>query len=181
MVINEKGLLHAMKRAFKEDGYVIARHNDDIVLSTSQWKVVCAAKNFPRKALGMIAEHLGSIPAEGEAFQVKDKETQTKLMEVAMESFRGMTPEDAAKKSAVAKTQIICGGKFVWQEKVERDVYWVSPANERIMFYQGRDVYAIREDILAVSGNTSTVLIAADIPMQEDKRLLDQLARIQLT
>lgn len=40
MVINEKALVKAMKAAYKGDGYVVG---------------------CPRKALGLIAEHLGKI------------------------------------------------------------------------------------------------------------------------
>ena len=78
MVINEQGLLRAMKEAYKADGYEIEcmaiGNMIEIHLETSRWYVNCEIKNLPRKVLGLIAEHLGELPSPGQCFQVKKKE-----------------------------------------------------------------------------------------------------------
>ena len=61
MVINEKALVRAMKAAYKGDGYVVGCQEDELFVEGAMWKVVAELENFPRKALGLIAEHLGKI------------------------------------------------------------------------------------------------------------------------
>ena len=65
MVINEKALVKAMKAAYKGDGYVVGCQGNSLFLETRMWKVVAELENFPRKALGLIAEHMGQIPTDG--------------------------------------------------------------------------------------------------------------------
>ena len=63
MVINEKGLLRAMKEAYKSEGYEIKCKDNsgvqEIEIETTKWRVTCVLKNMPRKVLGMIVEHMG--------------------------------------------------------------------------------------------------------------------------
>ena len=74
MVVNEKGLLKAMKEAYKLDGYTVAVDETDLILKTVPWTVVLHMEDAPSKVLALITEHIRKLPAPGTAYQVKKKE-----------------------------------------------------------------------------------------------------------
>lgn len=184
MVINEKGLLRAMKEAYKSDGYEIECTQTggvkEIHLETTRWYVTCVIKNLPRKVLGLIVEHLGEIPEPGQAVQVKKKECQTKILSQGRDAFRGITPEDCVNPASVHKTYIVYRYGNIWQQGRENKVFWIDPDLEDIMDMRAK-VVCLGEKVLNISGTVSGVSIAPDAPQKpEDKRMLDYLAGIQL-
>ena len=66
MVIEEKGMLAAMKDAYKGGGYKVAVEDsagcENMILHTAMWTVVVLKKELPRKVLAMIVEHVGEVP-----------------------------------------------------------------------------------------------------------------------
>lgn len=90
MVIDEKGLLSAMKAAFKKQstGYKVAADDEEeeLILSAPGWTAIIARENTPRKVMGLIVEHLGDLPRDGTAFQVQDKNAQAEIFSVAVPS-----------------------------------------------------------------------------------------------
>lgn len=184
MVINEKGLLRAMKEAYKSDGYEIECTQTggvkEIHLETARWYVSCVLKNLPRKVLGLIVEHLGEIPEPGQAVQVKKKECQTKILSQGRDAFRGITPEDCVNPTSVHKTSIVYRGGNIWQQSWENRVFWVNPELEEIMDMKAK-VVCLGQKVLHISGTVSGVSIApTEAQTVVDKRTLDYLAGIQL-
>ena len=87
MVVNEKGLLKAMKDAYKTDGYTVAVDEADLILKTVTWTVVLHMEEVPSKVLALITEHLRKLPDPGTAYQVKKKETQTEIFRMVKEEI----------------------------------------------------------------------------------------------
>lgn len=87
MVVNEKGLLKAMKEAYKLDGYTVAVDEADLILKTVTWTVVLHMEDAPSKVLALITEHIRKLPAPGTAYQVKKKETQTQMFRMVKEEI----------------------------------------------------------------------------------------------
>lgn len=52
MVVNEKGLLKAMKEAYKLDGYTVAVDEADLILKTVPWTVVLHMMRMQCQATG---------------------------------------------------------------------------------------------------------------------------------
>ena len=184
MVINEKGLLRAMKEAYKSDGYEIECKQTggikEIHIETTRWYVMCVLKNLPRKVLGLIVEHLGEIPAPGQAVQVKKKECQTKIITENRDAFRGITPDDCINPPSVHKTNLVYRYSNIWQQGRGNKVLWVDPDLEDIMNLHGK-VVCLGEKVLHMAGTHSSVSIAPSDPQRaQDKRMLEYLAGIQL-
>ena len=184
MVINEKGLLRAMKEAYKADGYEIeckeVGGEKEIHLETTRWYVMCILQNLPRKVLGLIAEHMGDLPTPGQAVQVKKKECQTKLITEHRDAFRGVTPDDCINPPTIHKTALVYRYSNIWQQARGHKVFWVDPDLEDIMNLHGK-VVCLGEKVLNLSGTHSSVSIAPSDPQKaEDKRMLEYLANIQL-
>lgn len=132
MVINEQGLLRAMKEAYKADGYeiecIVIGNMTEIHLETSRWYVNCEIKNLPRKVLGLIAEHLGELPSPGQCFQVKKNESQTRSQGAKGRPSAALLPMIASIHPAFIKqtwciATVMCGS---WAEAT-RYFGWILP------------------------------------------------------
>lgn len=54
MLINEAGLVRAIKRAYKHGGYVVANLGDAVAIYTENWYIQANRALFSRKALATI-------------------------------------------------------------------------------------------------------------------------------
>lgn len=65
MVVDEKGLISAMKDAYKTTGYKVAvdasEGSIDYIIDGLSWAVVIEKGSLPAKVFGLIAEHIRFI------------------------------------------------------------------------------------------------------------------------
>ena len=88
MLINEAGLVRAIKRAYKNGGYVVMNHGDAVSIYTETWYIQAHRALLPRKALATIVEHMGMIPeADTPTSIMKDGEPQLVMKDVAMDDM----------------------------------------------------------------------------------------------
>lgn len=82
MIINEQGLVRAIKRAYKNGGFTIINHGGQVTAYTDGWYVRVDWDKLPRKALAAIVECMGTLPATPEALAIeKDMEPQVVMPE----------------------------------------------------------------------------------------------------
>lgn len=183
MVIDEKGLLAAMKDAYKTDGYKVAVEDEagieNVILHTPMWTVVILKKELPRKVLGLIAEHIGEIPQPGTAFQVKKKEAQTEIFkmvaEAPLEYHSGEKP-----RRIVRRTSLILGGFPLWQAATEGTVVKVFPDYEDIIQWGTNVVRLVGDDVMMIDDTVSRAYIRCQPPKDApDREKLEHLAKIQ--
>lgn len=77
MLINEGGLIRAIKRAYKAGGYTVLNTGNDVAIYTDHWFAMANRALLPRKVLATIVEHMGMIerdPAEHIGADVIDKD-----------------------------------------------------------------------------------------------------------
>ena len=88
MLINEAGLVRAIKRAYKADGYTVNVKDGIMSIYTKSWYIQARRDMVPRKALAAIVEHAGLIPGENEPINImKDWEPQLVIPETAAEEM----------------------------------------------------------------------------------------------
>lgn len=87
MLLNEAGLVRAIKRAYKSLGYTVSNRDGKVAVYTQLWYFQTKREAMPRKALAAIVEHMGMIPDGEPVFIVKDGEPQTVLAEAATEDM----------------------------------------------------------------------------------------------
>lgn len=181
MVVSEKGLIRAMKEAYKGYGYKIANDNSagvqELVISYPGWAVVMTMKNVPRKVLGLVAEHLGKIPEPGEAFQVSKKQAQTEIFDVSMGVIHNMVGGEKQRRKAMP-TDLELGGYRLWQREQDYAVVRVDPEKEAIMLSHGRTVWMFDDETLMVDGNASRVYIETCY-LPETEKLLEHLGKVK--
>lgn len=85
-MIDERGLLAAIKDAWRTGGYSVVGNGGELVLQGSGWLAVLPRSIVPRKVLALLVEHLGEIP-EGTAWKVYKKQgAQAQVVDMALEA-----------------------------------------------------------------------------------------------
>lgn len=88
MLINENGLVRAIRNAYKHSGYTVSNQGESMAIYTEMWFVKCKRAVLPRKVLATIVEHMGMIPDENTpASIVKDDEPQQVIQEVVRDDM----------------------------------------------------------------------------------------------
>ena len=85
-MIDERGLLAAIKDAWRTGGYSVVGNGGELVLQGGGWLAVLPRSIVPRKVLALLVEHLGEIP-EGTAWKVYKKQgAQAQMVDMALEA-----------------------------------------------------------------------------------------------
>ena len=184
MIINEKGLVKAMKDAYKSgSGYKVVGYGaeDDVWISimTGAWLVQIHMDNIPRKALGLIAEHAGRLPRPNEAYLVKKGEVQDEIFDMAMKPQLHF--EDTmriSKPKEVKRTPLLWKNRQVWQQDVTMKTVLVSPEFMRIVDQDG-PMGLLVEDAIYFPGEVSRAYIMRIIPDEADKPMTEHLDAMQ--
>ena len=173
MVVDEKGLIRAMKEAYKEDGYKVAVEDkadiENVIIAAPLWTVVIQKSELPRKVLGLIAEHLGEIPFPGTAYQVQKKQTQTEIFSMVAGAVMDFHSGEKERR-LIRKTKLTLGSYPVWQA-TPRYCVEVNPELEEIM--AGGTVRLIGDDLLMIDDDVSRAYIRCYTPKEEKE--LEQL------
>lgn len=110
--MDEKGLCRAMKECYKGSGYEVAmvsgydlelatrtecdgatgevqeaEEDRYIIMSGPSWMTWCFLPEVPRKVLGLIVEHMGSIPMEDHAYRVMKSNTQEEMTDLLVNAY----------------------------------------------------------------------------------------------
>ena len=181
MVISETGLCAAMKAAFKKKstGYKVAARlpkagKEEIVLSAPEWIAIINRENAPRKVLALIVEHMGDLPAAGEAFQVQDTKAQTEIYSMAVpelgEPMEGFN---------VKRTQLQYNGYQIWQQTNNQNVFMISPKHEDMLDHYNRPVRLAENGMFYAEGLVSRLYLKPLQVMQNDLTALHHLAKLK--
>lgn len=180
MVIDDKGLLRAMKEAYKTSGYKVAADDstgvDMLVIGTPQWVAEIEQENVPRKVLGLIAEHIGTLPQPGEAWQVHKKETQTEIHNVSVGLLEEL--KKTASTVKVKRTGLNWNGYQLWQSPETLEVSMVSPVVEGILDNFKREVWLVG-GMLYIPGVASKLYLGPGKASKNESAALTHLAGMQ--
>lgn len=180
MIVDEKGLIKAMKEAYTHgSGYSVAAEVDrgaieNIIIGTGWWTVVIEKKSLPRKVLGLIAEHVGDIPGPEEAYRVMKGEPQTEIYGVATQLLRTVHEGDPPIK-LVKRTALTMDGYQLWQRKEDLRMFLIAPELEDILLTQKGTVRIVGDGVLMLDDMESRAYVAAQ-PQEPEKA--EQLAHL---
>ena len=184
MVVDEKGLLAAMKEEYKSLGYKVAADDrsgvENVIISAPLWTVVIRKEDLPRKVLGLIAEHVGEIPEAGTAYQVSKKQTQTEIFSMTMQTVKDFNIGEKDRR-IIRRTDLVLGGYPIWQTATDRRVVEVNPDMEDLMNWGRHVVRLAGDDLLYVDDDVSRAYIRCSLPKDDPARLekLAHLAKLQ--
>ena len=88
MLINEAGVVRAIKRAYKGGGYTVNSQGGVMSIYTQSRYIQARREVMPRKVLATIVEHAGMIPGDKEPTNImKDMNPQLVIPETAAEEM----------------------------------------------------------------------------------------------
>lgn len=183
MVVDEKGLIQAMKDAYKGTGYKVAMDEsggiESVIISGALWTVVIKRSELPRKVLGLIAEHVGEIPEACTAYQVRKKETQTEIFSLVLQAIQDYRSGEKDRK-IIRRTNLVLGGYPLWQAATSQKMVMVHPDLEEIMIWGRYGLWLIGENLILADDGVSRAYIRCQVPGDESElEKLGHLAKIQ--
>lgn len=183
MTIYDKGLLRAMKAAYKGEGYEVALTEDALLIQTDDWGVTIHPKIAPNSVKSLIVLHYGAMPRMNTAVRVQKGECGEVIPEVVTDRMEILSSSYTAKGGMLIKpTRLTFDGKRVWQLTDTFNVRLVDPDNQQIlMFMHGEkpEVYLVEGTIYSRLPYGCSVFIRPEFPLPEDKPLLQHLAEMQ--
>lgn len=126
MIINEKGIVHAIKDAYRANGYNVLNMDGQVVVYTEDWYIRCDWKRLPRKALATIVEHMGMVPDSTDAVTIRYKEEPQVVMPEIVESDLAGWSEGEATGQATMVPIMFQGMQF-YQKPGGGQCYAVDP------------------------------------------------------
>jgi hypothetical protein len=163
MIVNEKGLLKAMKSAAK-GGYKVFADEHSVTLFHWNWYVHIKRENLPRSVLALLVEHIGFIPSEGDCLQVFSTASQAVMRDTMDEEVRGWSFGETNGEARMVP--VLYKGRQIFQTE-DRECYAVEPGALGLLTR-----YAAEKDAAVVLdgkrmiwvGNSSRVILPAARP-----------------
>lgn len=114
MLVSEKGLVRALKDAYRRQGYTVLNSGTDLMIYTPSWYVRTTWEELPRKALSTIVEHMGVIPSTENALYIKkDADPQAVLQDIVGKDVSTWLQDDPGE--LVYMTPLVYCGSRVFQ------------------------------------------------------------------
>ena len=152
-MLDEKGTAAAMKAAWRKGGYRFVLSGGILSVRAESWGFQGALENIPNKALGLLAEHFGCFPEDGDCFEIKKDEAEQSVMYDQEASWweqqRALFDEE---HDAMLQTPLLLNGYEIWQEQRGLKTQLVDPDRTRIIDSDYRQQAAV------VAGHPETIL-----------------------
>ncbi|MBP3412385.1 MAG: hypothetical protein J6K89_03925 [Oscillospiraceae bacterium] len=157
-MIGEKGLLKAMKAAWKTpQGYIFAAIERSFYIRSEEWEALFPVGLLPRKCLALAVEHIGEIPQDGEAYCCT-KKMGAQMVTTAMiyEDKSHLESAEFNETEKAERTRLMWDGYELWQEYGSLQVIAIDPASREIVsdvkpgraYARGSNVIWIDKDMI---------------------------------
>ena len=182
MTIYDKGLLRAMKAAFRDNGYDLAMTENGLLIQTGDWGVLIKKGMVPSSIKSLIVLHSGDMPKMNTAVHVHKAECNDMILDAALSTMDALINEHTVSGGLTIKpTRLTLDSKRVWQLADTLSVRLVDADNQQVMtLFLGE-----RLDIRLVSGVifcrhwAGTVYIRTEVFLPEDRHLMEHLSQMQ--
>lgn len=179
MIFNEKGLIRAMKKAYKDDGYTVAATDTGLIITGEMWGVQLNDKAIPNTVKSLIVLHAGKIPEPGNALGVSKSETGTMFYDMAVDRVEKLLELYVqGKRAAIRPTRLTMDGFRIWQLPNSLSVHLIDPENQQILDYSDHDAYLVGNTIFGVTVY-GTVYVCREVLPPEDEAVINHLEQMQ--
>lgn len=167
MIVNEKALIRAMNAAKKAGGYRCWVAGRRTVIYTGFWVVECLTAQLPRKVLGLLVEHMGTLPEDGETWLIVKKDVQKELTAFGQEAIMEM---EEAEGKPIKPTPLTLQGYELWQQPDNGKMLAFDPAMMSLVdVLCAQAVKNGEKTVAAFSGAVSRVFIwNVEVPRTEE-------------
>lgn len=133
-MLSEKGAAGALKEAYRKAGYRFVLSGGILSVRAEGWGFQGSLQNIPAKVLGLIAEHFGAFPEDGDCYELrKDQAEQSVMLDQEAswwEQIRLLLDGDCA---GMQQTPLLLNGFEIWQEQRQLKTRMVDPGRTRII------------------------------------------------
>lgn len=179
MTIYDKGLIKAMKAAYRDGGYDVAVTENGVLIQASGWGVEILADAVPNGVKSLIVLHNGDMPRMGSAVHVAKGECSDMILETAISTMEELAKGYAANGGRVIKpTRITFDGNRVWQTSDNMEVRLVDPDNQQILIGEQWDARLVGSSIYGRNW-FGAMYIRTELIEPEDHLLMVHLSQMQ--
>lgn len=179
MIFNEKGLIRAMKNAYKDDGYTVAASDTGLMISSEMWGVQLNEKAIPNTVKSLIVLHAGKIPEPGNAISVHKNETGAMFFDMAVARMEELHElYISGKRWAIKPTRLTMDGYRVWQLPENLCVHLIDPDNQQILDYSDHDAYLVGNTVFGLTVYGALYVCREMVP-PEDQAMIAHLEQMQ--
>ena len=179
MTIYDKGLIRAMKKAYRDDGYYVAVTDNGVLIQGEGCGVEIVADAVPNSVKSLIVLHNGSLPRMNSAVHVAKGECGDAILEVATGTMDDLAKAFTANGgSNIKPTRLTMDGCRVWQTTDLMNIRLVDVEDQQILAGQSVDAYLISG---AIYGRNwfGSMYVRTQMVVPEDRPLVGHLAQMQ--
>lgn len=179
MTIYDKGLIRAMKQAYRDGGYDVAVTDNGVLIQSEGWGVQIAFDAVPNSVKSLIVLHNGSLPYMNSAVHVSKGECADEILEAVTGTMEDLEKAFVASGgSRIKPTRLTMDGCRVWQTTDRLSVRLVDVDDQQILAGQVLNGYLISGAIFGRNWFGS-MYIRTQMVEHEDAHLLEHLSQMQ--
>ena len=179
MTIYDKGLLRAMKKAYREDGYYVAVIENRILIQADGWGIEILADAVPNSVKSLIVLHNGRLPRMDSAVHVAKGECSDAILEVVLGDMDDLARAYTEKGGpAIKPTRLTMDGCRVWQTTTDLKTVLVDVEDQQILAGERFDAQLICKTVYGRNWFGQMYVRTQFVPA-EDKPLLEHLSEMQ--
>lgn len=179
MTIYDKGLIRAMRAAYKDSGYIVAVTEDSVIIQTTFWGVEIVKAAVPNSIKGLIVVHNGEMPRQDTAVNIQKAECSSVILETALATMDELAKKFTANGGIPIKpTRLTFDGMRVWQTTTDLNLRLVEVDDQQILSGEKWDAHLVGRYIYGRNWFGS-MYVLPQVGLPEDKPLLNHLAEMQ--
>lgn len=179
MTIYDKGLLRAMKAAYKDSGYIVAVTEDSVIIQTTFWGVEIMKAAVPNSVKGLIVVHNGEMPRLNTAVNIQKSECSSVILETALATMDELSKSYTANGGIPIKpTRLTFDGMRVWQTTTDLKLRLVDVDDQQILSGESWEARLVGRYIYGRNWFGS-MYVLPQTGLPEDKPLLSHLSEMQ--
>lgn len=179
MTIYDKGLLRAMKAAYREGGYDVARTEKGILIQGECWGVEIEEGAVPNSIKSLIVLHSGAMPGMNKAVHVTKGECSDIVLETTVTTMDYLSKQFTATGGRTVKpTSLTFDGNRVWQTTDSLEIRLIDPSDQQILAGESWDAHLITGHIYGRNWFGQMYIMCQPV-VPEDKPLMEHLSQMQ--
>ena len=179
MTIYDKGLIRAMKKAYRDGGYYVAVTDNGVLIQSDGWGVEITAEAVPNSVKSLIVLHNGCLPRMNTAVHVAKGECADAILETVTGAMDDLAKTYTTTGGHIIKpTRLTMDGCRVWQTTDALKIRLVDVEDQQILTAESFDARLVAGAIYGRSWFGS-MYVRTQMVVPEDRPLVEHLAQMQ--
>ena len=179
MTIYDKGLIRAIKAAYKDGGYDVAMTEEGLLIQGECWGVEISRDAVPNSVKSLIVLHSGAMPGMNKAIHVAKSECGDIILETTVSTMDSLSKQFTTTGGRTIKpTTLTFGGNRVWQTTDSLEIRLIDPNDQQILTGESWDAHLVTRHIYGRNWFGQMYIMCQPV-VPEDKPLLSHLSEMQ--